>query len=158
MDVERVADTKVLIRSSRALTLVEDVPRHVGKSAVRYIPKTPFVDKRKSHSKAEGEQNQCLETNSGGCAILLRTRNLCFSGQIRLYEIAPQQRVNAFQGLALIRTSLSKRRGALPDARANIVRCQRSWWQNIKDEDLNQTLLYRILDGFRKFDPTIEHF
>lgn len=29
----------------------------MGTSAVRYIPKTPFVDKAKSHSRSEGEQN-----------------------------------------------------------------------------------------------------
>lgn len=84
MGVGSVADTKVFIRPSRALTLVAEVPPHVGTSAVRYVPKTAFVDKEKSHSRSEGEQNQCLETNSGGCAILRWARNPCFSGQTRL--------------------------------------------------------------------------
>lgn len=45
------------------MTLVEVVPHHVGTSAVRYFPRTPFVDKRKSHSKAEGEQKERLKNN-----------------------------------------------------------------------------------------------
>lgn len=48
--------TEVFIHSSRAMRLVKESPAHVGTSAVRYIPKTPFVDKAKSHSRSEGEQ------------------------------------------------------------------------------------------------------